>query len=473
MKETHQPNVHLNHNGYLNELIYHWFVRYNPLYFVSAACFIFGVLLVSRGIQNINWIDGQILLTGVIELYQFGLLAGAFILFRIFNQRRPAVILAVMNIVFLFDCTYQTEHISSVQLIGEISTVIWVLLIALKITALIWIFRVKVPVIGMILPVLGAFGISAGPYLLYYTYIDAALIHLVMTWYGVILAVVYFWFHPTATCTKKLDQRCSTVLARITNAAWMIWAGFYLFHLISWIRFFDINVSLANMAPVFIILPFITDREELAWFGSLTSILLSLVNPPLFSINAFLVGLIFCAKACKDGHPRLYMGGILSFHFALTAAMWSGGPFPDSSLMMILFSALLLVAVGLVYRLISAFMIASIWVLIFWHPRGPRDILEWGGLFIGIGFLSLVTGVILNWKFRTTTAENENSPGGLQSKNMISPVPADGLRHTQAGGTPRNKAAIDLNGLCPYCMIHWNAGNSRCDKCGKSFGLSP
>ena len=67
-------------NSYLNKLCYEWFVRYNPLYFVSAACFIFGVLLVSKGISDIDWIDGQIILTGVIEFYQILALAGSFIL---------------------------------------------------------------------------------------------------------------------------------------------------------------------------------------------------------------------------------------------------------------------------------------------------------------------------------------------------------------------------------------------------------
>ena len=469
MSETNQPKIHIHHNSYLNELIYDWFVRYNPLYFVSAACFIFGVLLVSRGIQSINWIDGQILLTAVIELYQLGLLAGAFVLYRIFNQRRPAVILAIMNIVFLFDCTYQTEHISSVPVIGEIAIAVWVFMVAVKMIALVWIFRIKVPVIGLLLPVLGAIGIVTGPYLLYYTYFDATFIHLIMTWYGVILAVVYFWFRPIANCKNEPDYRCGMVLDRITHAAWMIWAGFYLFHLISWIRFHDINVSLANLAPVFIILPFVAKREELTWIGCLAAFLVSLVNPSFFSINAFLVGFVFCVKAWKDRYPRFYIGGILSFHFALTSVMWSGGPFPESSLMMILLSALLLVAVGLAYRLISAFIIAAIWVLIFWHPRGPRDIMEWGGLFIGIGFLSLVTGVILNWKYRATIARNENSPGSPPSKNGTSPAPANGLPRAQAVTTPRDKVARDLNGFCPYCMIHLNAGKSRCDKCGKSF----
>ena len=456
-------------NTYFQQLFYDWFVRYNPLYFVSAACFIFGVLLVSKGIQNVEGIDGQILLTGVIELYQIGLLAGAFILYRIFNQVRPAVILAVMNIVFLFDCTYQTEHLSFAEFIGEISSVIWVLLFVAKILALIWIFRLKVPVVGFILPVLAAIGIAAGPYLLYYTYIDAVVIHLLMTWYGVVLAAVFFWFRPVVGCRNTLNERCNTVLARITNAAWMIWAGFYLFHLISWIRFYDVNVSLANIAPVFIILPFISNREELSWVSGLAAFPASLVNPSLFCFNAFLLGLVFCAKAWRDRHPRLYIGGILCFHFALTTVLWTDGSFPDSSQWLIALCALSLVAIGWAYRLTSAFIVASIWGFIFWHPRGPRDIIEWGTLFIAIGFVSLATGVILNWKFRFAINKKENGIGRSRLKNDISLPPANGLRQAQNDGTRRNKAAKDLNGFCPYCTLHLNAGENQCDKCGKNF----
>ena len=466
---TTTMNVRMPNNTYLQQLFYDWFVRYNPLYFVSAACFIFGVLLASRGIQSIEWIDGQIILTGVIELYQFGLLAGAFILYRIFNQIRPAVILAVMNIVFMFDCTYQTEHISFVELIGEISSVIWVFLIVAKILALIWIFRLEVPLIGIIIPVLAAIGIVSGPYLLYYSYIDAVLIYLLMTWYGVLLTALYFWFRPVIACRNKLDPRCSAVLERISNAAWMIWAGFYLFHLISWIRFYDINVSLANIAPIFIILPFISKREELAWVSGLAAIPASLVNPSLFCFNAFLLGLVYCIKAWKDSHPRLYIGAILCFHFALTTVLWSDGSFPESPQWLIAFSAISLVGIGWSYRLASAFMVASIWAFIFWHPRGPRDIIEWGTLFMGIGFVSLATGIILNWKFRTTIAKNERErvrpPAG--SGNPLTPL--NDSDRIQDAGTPQDKAGKDLNGFCPYCMLDMNAGKVRCEKCGKSF----
>ena len=456
-------------NTYFQQLFYDWFVRYNPMYFVSAACFIFGVLLVSGGIQDIEWIDGQIFLTGVIELYQIGLLAGAFILYRIFNQIRPAVILAVMNIVFLFDCTYQTEHISFVEFTGEISSVIWVLLFVGKIMTLIWIFRLKVPVVGIIIPVLAAVGIALGPYLLYYSYIDAVVIYLFMTWYGVLLAAIFFWFRPPVTCTNTLNPGCSAILARITNAAWMIWAGFYLFHLISWIRFYEINVSLANIAPIFIILPFISKREELSWVSALAAIPASLANPSLFCFNAFLLGLVLCIKAWKEGHPRLYIGGILCFHFALTTVMWIDGSFPESPQWLIAFSAISLVGIGWAYRLTSAFIVASVWAFIFWHPRGPRDIIEWGTLFIGIGFVSLATGVILNWKFRTTIAKNENGPAHPLSGNMNPPPPVSDLRQAQDVGIPQDKTAKDLNGFCPFCMLHLNAGKGQCDKCGKRF----
>jgi hypothetical protein len=67
-------------NNYINHLFYKWFVKYNPLYFISALCFVFGVFLVSRGMHKIYWIDGQIILTAVIESYEILLLAGSFIL---------------------------------------------------------------------------------------------------------------------------------------------------------------------------------------------------------------------------------------------------------------------------------------------------------------------------------------------------------------------------------------------------------
>jgi hypothetical protein len=185
-------------------------------------CFILGVFLVSEGMRSIDWIDGQILLTGVIEFYQLSLLAGSFILYRILSQRRPAVILAIMNIFFLFDCTYQTENLSSAGLLGSVSTVLWVLLFALKIKILTVIFRLKTPAVAFVVPIFAAVGVAGAPYLFLYTNIDKSLIHLIMTWYGVILATLILWFRPAVVCRDKLDERKKIVLQSISNSAWLI-----------------------------------------------------------------------------------------------------------------------------------------------------------------------------------------------------------------------------------------------------------
>ena len=120
-------------NDFIDQLFYKWFVKYNPLYFISALCFVFGVFLVSRGMHKIDWIDGQIILTAVIESYEILLLVGSFILYRKVSQNRPATILALLNIIFLFDCTFQTEHLSTLGYLGGFLTLIWLTLLQQKI----------------------------------------------------------------------------------------------------------------------------------------------------------------------------------------------------------------------------------------------------------------------------------------------------------------------------------------------------
>jgi len=217
--------------------------------------------------HNINWIDGQIILTAVIESYEILLLSSSFILYRFVSQYRPAVMLAVLNIIFLFDCTFQTEHISAVKYLGGISTVIWLILFALKLKALTWIFRLKISIVGYIVPILAAIGVAGTPYLFTYTNIDKSIIHSIITWYGIVLAVLVLWFRPTVICRNELGKNGKAILRRVSNAAWMIWGGFDLYHLVSWLIFFDVEINLANVAPVFLILPFVSEKEEFTWAG--------------------------------------------------------------------------------------------------------------------------------------------------------------------------------------------------------------
>jgi hypothetical protein len=469
MNFNNSSTIPTNKNNFFNELIYEWFVRYNPLYFVSAACFIFGVFLVSKGIYDIDWIDGQIILTGVIEFYQILALAGSFILYRVLGQTRPAVILAIMNIVFLFDCTYQTEHLSYVPHIGGFLSVLWVVLFAMKLKVLTSIFRLKLPVVGFIAPILAAIGIAATPHLLYYTTIEPALIHLAMTWYGVGLVFLVLWRRPDVICRTELEGFSKTVLRRASKAAWMIWGVFYLFHLISWIRFFDIVITFANVAPVFVVLAFFSKREEFTWAVCIFTFLLSSLNPSLFWINSFLVGFVFLFNGLNNHQPRLYLGMIMCLHFAAAAVSWEGGPLPDPASWIHILTAICLIATGVIFRLFSAVITVLIWVFIYWKPRGPGDIMEWGSLFIGFGFASLIAGVILNWKFRFWPANGVNGRISTSVQNPKKGPSASRRLQAKSPEAVQKGLAKDLDGFCPYCSFHMNAGKRKCDKCSKIF----
>ena len=454
------------HHHYLNDLFYHWFVKYNPLYFVSALCFLGGVFLASKGMRSINWIDGQVLLTGVIEFYQILLLGSSFILFRIISQTRPAVILAIMIIFFLFDCTYQTEHISSVKFIGGIWTVFWIVLLAFKLKFLAAIFRLKIPVIGFLFPILAALGIAGAPYLFYYTNMDKSFIHLMMTWYGVILASLVLWFRPMAICRDKLDAMATSVLNRAVNAAWLIWGGFYLFHLISWIRFFDIMITPANVAPLFILLAFISRHEGFTWSGCIMAVILSSANPSLFWLGALLAGVVFFINGWMNRQARLYIGAIIAVHFLLTALGWETGPFPSPAPWLSALTGISLLAIAWFFRLVSASLIAVLGAMVYWNPRGPRDIIDWGSLFIAIGFASLVAGVVINWKFRF-------APADLGNKRVASPADPpeyQSLREKWLPVEDQNGGHLKmLKDPCPHCKFNMKSGNDKCDACGKKF----
>jgi hypothetical protein len=469
MNQNIQSNKITRNNDRFDYLFHKWFVSYNPLYFISASCFIFGIFLVSRGMHRINWIDGQIILTAVIESYEILLLAGSFILYRFVAQYRPAIMLAGLNIIFLFDCTFQTEHISTVKYLGGISTVIWLILFALKLKALAWIFRLKIPIVGYIAPILGAIGMAGTPYLLGYTNLDKSIIHLIVTWYGIVPAVLVLWFRPTVICRDELDESGKAILRRVSNAAWMIWGGFYLYHLVSWIIVFDVEIKLANFAPLFLILPFVSEKEEFSWAGSIFAIILSLSQPSMFWFATLFTGVVCCLKGWQNGQPRLYVGAILAVHFSFLTMGWKNYPLPDPSLWLAVFTGIGLLVTAWIFRLISAFLVVLLGVVLFWGMRGPHGIIEWGSIFIALGFTTLITGIFMNWRLQSTSQNMAKGQLPLPLK-FPNEKPADhNLFQVQKEGELRKKVSRILKDPCPYCKFNLRAGKDQCDECGKEF----
>ena len=95
-----------------SRLLHRWFIRYNPLFFASALLVLAGVFLAATGLGRDD-LRSHAALTGITELYQFALLGAAWMLLRWTNQKRPAVILGIVSLVFLFDLTLCSERLAS------------------------------------------------------------------------------------------------------------------------------------------------------------------------------------------------------------------------------------------------------------------------------------------------------------------------------------------------------------------------
>ncbi len=395
-----EKNKSDNTPDWFQNKFHRWFVQYNPLYFFSALCVVFGVFLVSRGMEEKDWVQGEIILTGVIELYEMLLLAGAALLFCKARQYRSAVILGVIEIVFLFDCTFQTEIIATFGYTGIILTFLWIAMAGLKLFALTWIFRLKTSISAFVIPILAAVGIAGFPHILGQADVDKTAIHLIATWFGIGLAGFVILKRPQVKCGIMLDKWGQTVLRRATLSAWMIWAGLYFYHVAIWLKLFDITLTISHIIP-FVLLPvFISDTENGVWKGCLAAIAVSLLNPPGFSVTALVVGIVFAIQAWRIREKRLYVGTVISLNVACWTIGWQNWPLPEMNLYLNLATAVVLMLMGWRMRLYSAFLSVALGTVAWWIITGPHSLLEWGILFLIIGFIALIAGVIINWRMR-------------------------------------------------------------------------
>src|SRR5262245_49360283 len=92
----------------------HWFVHFNPLYLLSASCVLLGVFLVNRSLDRLpaDGLDGpRLALFAAIQAYEALIVAGAAFLVHRARTVRPAVLLVLLEMVFLFDGTLRPESL--------------------------------------------------------------------------------------------------------------------------------------------------------------------------------------------------------------------------------------------------------------------------------------------------------------------------------------------------------------------------
>ena len=402
--------------------LHYWFVQYNPLYFFSALCVLSGMFLVSKGLADLEWRMGHALTAAIMQSYEILLVLGAMFLFRFADQRRPAVILAIMEIFFLYDSTFQTEMLTELEGIGMILSAGWVLFTAAKLVGLAWIFSLRMHFTAMLLPILGALGIVLFPNAMQNMPARQIELHIAATWYGVVLAALALGLCPRVECRLDLGEWGQTVLRRISRTVLIMWSGFYALHLFTWVQLFNISFTLAQAAPFFLFW-FLAKKERWPWAGSVIIVVLASVVPASVFPAALIVSAAFGIKARHLGIRRMYVGSVLYLYFALTMIGWQGVRFPEPNLWVTLLSIVCLLVMAWRMRLWSALIAAVLVIAPVARFPIPQTPLQWGILVLSVGFLALVGGVIVSVRFGKLKPPEEE-PGELEKKRKPSDQPS-------------------------------------------------
>lgn len=380
-------------------LLHRWFVQYNPLYFTSALCVLAGAFLLTR--DPADWDNGQIALAGVIQVYELALIAGAAFLFNLPGQRRPAVILGITAIAFLFDVTFRSEGLASVGPHTLNAATAWAVLAALKLTLLAHALRVRLPVAHWVAWVLGALAIAAGPQLLAARVLDPEYVLVGACWLGLALAALAVWGMPEVRCEVALDEWGRTVLNRVVRAAPLTWTGLYWTHVVTWCGIYELTLHPACFAPAILLLPLLARNQASAWILSTIALAVAwrLAShwPDIFVHVAVLLSLGLGIKAFQAGWPRLHVAAILAAYLAAAAHLAGGPPLAPPPLWLALVSAAVLLALAWRYRLGSALGAALLCAAPGVVPHLPATQGGWGASLLGAGFAALAAGIAFNW----------------------------------------------------------------------------
>lgn len=366
-------------------IFHRWFVQYNPFYFASALLVLGGVFLVTRDPDR--WEDGHLALAAVIQLYELALIAGAGLLFALPGQRRPAVILAIVAMAFLFDPSFRTEGLASIGTHTLPASVAWILLAGLKLALLGRALRVRLPIGHSALWVLSAAFVALGPQSIGLG-ARPGLVLVIGCWLGVALVLLPA---PNVESEVALDEWGRLVLGRLSRLAPIGWAALYWVHVVGWCGIYDLSPSPLCFAPLVVLLPLAMPREQLVWIVLAAALAIATQWPAEFSTVAALLALGAAVKAYRAGWPRVYVAATLTAYLGA-----AGMQLPPPALATA--AAIVLLLIAWRFRLWSAVLAAVICVTPALMPLLPQSLARWGALSLGAGFAALAGGLWVNYR---------------------------------------------------------------------------
>jgi hypothetical protein len=437
--------------AFWQRLFYRWFVEYNPLYLLSAALVLAGCFLWSRGLVHEESLAGPLGIALVAEVYAASLVGGAALLTRI-GHRRPAVMLALIFVLYQWDSTLHTETCAYLGSVGALATALWFALFLGKLRALTWALRVRFDRRVVAAALVGAAGLALGPRLLPALGGRGA---------GAMLGVWVFalgtLYRPGGIASvAELDAWGRTVLRRATRAAWLMSGGLIGLHVLMWWKDHDLSLAAALLAVPLVAVQRV--RSEARTWATLVGTLAvaAIALPGAFSVTALLVAAALCLRALApafaaapeaprphaatpapdpyragdasawateppvvlvDGalvegavvgaaeRTRSFGGALIAIYLAAWTAGWTGSAWPHHMLALDL--ALTFAVMAFTWRTGARAILVPL-VASYGHYAlaahlipAPRTTAGWGETIVGVGFALLAASLLASYRLRT------------------------------------------------------------------------
>jgi hypothetical protein len=431
-------------------LMHRWFVQYNPMYLASAACVLVGIYLISDGLGGVESRSNELWLIPVVQTYEVLLIVGAALLYRVAGLRRPAVILALVEVVYLCDVTFQTEVAAYLGSAGLAASAGWAVALPLKLAALAWALRLRLSASAVALPALGGLLVAAMPHVLYHRLLTHQQVTTVIVCCVFGLVAAWARLRPTIISREELDDWGATVLTRASRAIWILWGGFLLGHVAFWAHAHELGPGILLLSSAVLLATLRARRELFAWGGVALALGVGLLDPRAMSCTA-LLGAAALAVLARQGFvrqvaddelpttahpyrstsetpeepprpavtqwvpcPRLYVGAAVCVWLGFWTFGWQHWPLPAHLPWLDLGLTALLVAGAIRLRLYSGLIPAA---LIDLHLAASRDVgpsgkLQWGAMLVLAGFALLVGGVAISWALKQREGPVDGVPSG-------------------------------------------------------------
>lgn len=429
--------------SFWGRLLHRWLIEYNPLYLLSAALVLGGVLLLSGGLARSGSVYGQLGVAAIAELYAWALIGGAALLTRI-GLRRPAVMLALLTALYQCDPTLHTETCAYLGWVGVFGSASWLAIFVAKLRALAWAIRLRLSRSALLVPTFGALGLVLVPRLL--PALDPGTAATLLASWVFSLFASALWSGREVSSAVRLDDWGSTVLRRGLRAAWLMWALLALSHVWFWSD--EHAIGLGRMLPVALLLVTrFVRRESTVWIVvGATLLLVGSCMPAAFALCAALAAVVLALRALRqptfdlqsasapapappyrapagevsppprvrprlsfclaspEARLRLLSGALFGVYLSAWTRGWSGGPWPEHVLPLDLaFTAAAAMGAWKLHARIALLPLAGTYAHLAVQTgtvSAPETVLGWGAASVSAGFGLLLASLAASWRYR-------------------------------------------------------------------------